>query len=185
MDSLYGFPPLASLTAGECNLKSEQHSQTWIITGERGAGKSVFCDRLAEKCRASGLQVGGVISTAVFENGTKTGISLKDISSGRSRLLGSRAAQPGLTLDVGCWHFDPVVLDWGNQCLSAARGSQVLILDECGILEFGQGGGLVEGMRLIDQGEFDFGLVVIRPELLPSALKRWPDAKVYSIGGDL
>ncbi len=183
ISSLISSPSLASNSAGEDFLKprSSRGPMTWIVTGERGVGKSTLCGQIAGVCLEEGLRLGGVLSSAVIENGEKTGITLQDLHSGETRLLGSRDPLEGYSLEVGCWHFDPQVLAWGNRCLQYAAGREVVIFDECGILELKKNKGFIAGMQVFDQQAYQLGLVVVRPELVPMAQERWPGAFVYKV----
>jgi nucleoside-triphosphatase THEP1 len=76
------------------------------------------------------------------------------------------------------WVFDPDVLVWANQRLQNSAGSDLLIIDELGPLEFLQNKGLLAGLERLDQGRFEVACVVVRSSLLPKALQRWPSAYV-------
>ena len=59
----------------------------------------------------------------------------------------------------------------------------MLIVDELGVLEFERDQGWVAGLAAIDSGDYRLGVVVIRPELLDQAQRRWPTARVIEISG--
>jgi nucleoside-triphosphatase THEP1 len=73
------------------------------------------------------------------------------------------------------------VIAWGNEVLRAATPCDVLIVDELGTLEFDRGEGWLTGLSAIDAGDYRLGVVVIRPELLAVAQRRWPHAQVIAI----
>ncbi|MEW5869588.1 MAG: nucleoside-triphosphatase [Chloroflexota bacterium] len=169
--------------------------QLWLITGERGAGKTLLCQRQAAQARLSGLDVAGVLSPGVFEAGEKIAIQVEDVRSGERRLLASRAAplegrcslnqSPNPTrssFDLG-WSFDLQALEWGNTVLQQATPCDVLIVDELGPLEFLQGQGWQAGLHAISGGAYRLALVVVRPSLLSQAQQRWPAAGVIPAGG--
>lgn len=62
--------------------------------------------------------------------------------------------------------------------LRAERGSDLLVIDELGPLEFCRREGLSESFAAIGRGRFRLAVVVIRPELITAALARWPGAQV-------
>lgn len=158
-------------------------SRLYIITGDRGAGKSTFCEYLVELAGPAGWQVGGILSPAVIEAGQKTGIAAIDLRRGEQRLLAVRreAHQPVATLRTNRWSFDADVMAWGNAVLQTAVPCDLLVIDELGPLEFERGEGWPAGLTALDSGNYRWGVVVIRPELLAVARPRWPAAQVISI----
>ena len=57
----------------------------------------------------------------------------------------------------------------------------IVVIDELGPLEFIRGEGFEEGMRIVDDKRFHEMYVVVRPELVSQALKRWPWAEVLDV----
>lgn len=158
-------------------------SKLHIITGDRGAGKSTFCQHLAELAGAAGWQPGGLRSPAVVEGGQKTGIAAVDLRTGERRLLAVRRErdQPAAELQTNRWRFDPEVMAWGNDVLQTAVPCDLLVVDELGPLELERGEGWLAGLAALDSGRYRAGVVVIRPELLAIARQRWPAARVIFV----
>jgi nucleoside-triphosphatase len=152
-----------------------------IVTGDRGAGKTIFCARLIELARSSGRSIGGVLSPAVFEEGEKIGIDAIDLRTRERRRLADRfdPAQQGPS--TRRWSFHADTIKWGNTVLQSVTSCDVLIVDELGTLEFDRGEGWIVGLNAIDAGDYRLGVVVIRPELLNAAQQRWPQAQVIEI----
>lgn len=152
-----------------------------ILTGGRGAGKTTLCQFLANRARAAGWDVAGVLSPAQVEEGSKTGILLKDPRRGEIQPL-ARLALPGEVSPTGLrWIFDPAALAWGNELLAAATPCDLLVVDELGPLELVRGEGWQAGIAALDSGAFRLALAVIRPELLDAARARWMDAEVIDV----
>jgi hypothetical protein len=57
----------------------------------------------------------------------------------------------------------------------------LLVVDELGPLEFERAQGWLSGLTALDSGEYELGLVVIRPELMGAALARWPEAGIKNL----
>ena len=152
-----------------------------IVTGERGAGKTAFCTRLIELARSAGKSIGGVVSPAVVVDGEKIGIDVIDLRTNERRRLADRfnAANRGPNTQRWSFHADNVT--WGDTVLRSAMPCDVLIVDELGTLEFDRGEGWQAGLAALDAGDYRLGVVVIRPELLDVALRRWPRAQVIDI----
>ncbi|MBN1538348.1 MAG: hypothetical protein JW908_16545 [Anaerolineales bacterium] len=162
-------------------IKKKAIEGIWLISGERQVGKTTWCSSLARQAKAAGWKVGGLITPAVFSGGEKVGFDLIDLLSNVQYHFGvSDSAHPDW-IKIGDWRLNPEVLAWANQQLKHCRGCELFILDELGPLEFKHNQGFHEGMKLLDDKAFHAAFVVIRPELLPLARDRWPQAGVIEI----
>jgi len=167
-------------------------SSLWVLTGERGVGKTTQCRALADQARAAGWNVAGLLSPAVFENGLKTGILAEDLRTGESRPLAMLANQSPLTtphlplstfhLPLGNWLFDPSVIAWGSHILQSRQPCDLFIIDELGPLEFFRGGGWVNAFDALRQMRYRLGVVVIRPECLEAFSKMGFSFQVVKAG---
>ena len=158
----------------------DRRSHLFLVTGLSGAGKTTWCGDLVRQAQARGLRVAGLWSPAVFENGRKTGIDLVALHSQARRRLANLRDKTPVALATIQWAFDPEVIAWGNAVLRELPQNDLLIVDELGPLEFIRQEGLLEGLRLIDDGRYRVAMVVIRPSLLPQAQARWPHAQIIS-----
>lgn len=165
-------------------MTSSAHPLQYLITGERGAGKTTFCSGLvtAVRSRHPGLLVAGILSPKVFAEGEEHAIDAVDLASGRRRLLARRRPYPeaARTATPG-WEFDAAALAWGEAVLRSATPCHLLVVDEVGPLEFEHGEGWPGGLEAVDGGAYRVALVVVRPALVPPARRRWPQAQLLSI----
>jgi nucleoside-triphosphatase THEP1 len=159
----------------------------WILTGNRGAGKTNLCSAVSQRLQRQGLHVAGMLSKSVFFDGRKGAIDAVHIRSGeRRRLACAREhCEPIGPLETRAWTFNPDVMAWGDETLRTSVPCQVLFVDELGTLEFERGEGWLAGLQVLDEGQFDAAFVVIRPELLEQAQARWPRAQVIHVRRDL
>ena len=148
----------------------------YLLTAPRGAGKTTFCRGLAKQARTTGWDVAGLLSSAVFKGGFKTGILAQDLRTDETRLLAVASQQPfdpvqrqipnfpGFDLPLGDWLFDSTAIVWGNQILETCLPCDLLIVDEIGPLELNRGAGWVSALETLRQPGYRLGVVVIRPE---------------------
>ena len=80
------------------------------------------------------------------------------------------------------WAFIPESLDWGNEILGSKHTPcDLLIIDELGPIELERGQGWQNGLSAIASGKYRVAAVVIRPELISTAIHLWPEAQVLHI----
>jgi nucleoside-triphosphatase THEP1 len=160
------------------SISKGQPSQLIILSGPQGAGKSTWCLQLAEEAASLDFVVAGLISPPIFDNGTKIGIDLVDLASGKCRRLAVRSNEAKDGFRTGQWVLDPGALAWGNQILQATLSCHILILDELGPVELERGRGLVAAFKLIERRQIPLIVAVVRPKLLPIARRRWPWGRI-------
>jgi nucleoside-triphosphatase THEP1 len=153
----------------------------WLLTGLIGEGKTTFCRHLAQYARDLGWQVAGLLSPAWMDRDKKIGILAENLRNGEQHTLATTASQPHTGLQLGPWHFNERVLDWGNQVITESSPCDLLIVDELGPLEFNRQVGLTAAFEVLSVGLYRVGCVVIRPSLLEAALARWPCAQPIDI----
>jgi nucleoside-triphosphatase THEP1 len=152
-----------------------------ILTGERQAGKTSMLKKICEQGIYNKKEIVGVITPAVFEGGTKTAIDtwlLPKKSEDDTFRFANKNKEEGPH-----WKFLPEAIDAINMHLAKLakkveqnpklQNSQMLIIDELGFLEFERDEGLIEAMRILDEGVFNEALIVIRPSLVKTAKARW------------
>ncbi len=152
-----------------------------ILSGEIQAGKTTLCGKIADLARDRGLELGGVISPPVYEQGRKTAIDVEDVRTGETRRLAVLRGREEAELTTRRWQFLPESVRWGNQILETAVPCGLLMVDELGPLELERGKGWTAGLTSLDSGQFQGAVVVIRPHLVDAGLARWPGASVAAV----
>ncbi len=158
-------------------FKDENPNGIYLVTGEIGVGKSVFCKEMLASALEAGMNCGGVLSPGVFEDNIKIQLMLHDISTGEKHVFADKIImeeEKCADLRLGQWCMSTEVLDWGNQILrNLNEGLDVVFVDELGPLEFRKGIGLTSGLDVLQEKKFDLIFAVIRPSLLEAAKQRF------------
>jgi len=170
----------------------------YLVTGDRGAGKTVWCGKFAHQAAQAGYKVVGLLSPGVFQDHTKTAIDLLDLATNERRTLSTLAQEheragrgevrrlPGNGLVVGGWRMDSSVLEWADRILTRLLTTPpaektILMIDELGPLEFNHGLGLIAPLLLPIDEQYEAAFIVVRPELLDKAFENWLEAQLFEI----
>jgi nucleoside-triphosphatase THEP1 len=137
-----------------------------VISGWRGVGKTLLCEKLAARARQAGRTVAGVLSVGRFVDGKKNGFLAVDLATRETRLLASVVPGEVTGLRLGPWAFDRAVFAWGNQILKQSAGAEWLFIDEIGPLEFEWDAGWSAGFEVLRRQAYGRAVAVIRPECL-------------------
>ena len=137
-----------------------------ILSGERGAGKTSTCLRLAEEAKRRGLRPAGVICPARLADGRKVGIDLMDVRTGERRPLAEADERPA-ALRTLAYRFHQEAMSWGAAIIEGATPCTLLIIDELGPLELVRGQGWANALDTLAAGRFERAVVVVRPDLIP------------------
>ena len=109
------------------------------------------------------------------------GIDIQDVFTEENYPLAVINQGQFAEVKTDAWVFDAERVKWGNELLEDIVSCDVLVIDELGPLEFFQQQGFVSGFEALKRDNFKLALVVIRPELLDEAKRRWPDAEVLEV----
>lgn len=161
----------------------------YLVTGERGSGKTTICARVAHQAAQRSLIVAGILTERAGGDQQSTR-RVVDLASGKSRLFGSQdthdcsdapearapnaAAQGNTRTDplTPGWRFQPGVFAWANEALSRSTPCDLLVIDELGPLEVLGGRGWTQALDILRSRLFRLALVVCRCGLLEDLDKR-------------
>ena len=155
----------------------------YVVTGEKGSGKSTVCARVAQAAAESGLAIAGIVTERAGGGDPGAPRRVVDLRSGQTRPFGSqgrerlRGGRPATTpIDTGRtgatdpltpgWDFDEQVFSWVDAVLSRATPCDLLVVDELGPLELLGGRGWVSALEVLRSRDYGVALVVCRPKLL-------------------
>ena len=89
-----------------------------------------------------------------------------DLASNESQLVASLVPGEINGVRLGPWTFDNNIFEWGNRRLLQFTGTDVLIIDELGFLEFDLKTGWTASFDVLNRKNYQLAIVVIRPECL-------------------
>ena len=145
-----------------------------IFYGAREIGKTNLLMKVVIHLIQQGYCVSGVLSPAVFMNGEKTGINIRNISTSEERMLAIRRNDENTQDATPGYEFNESNLSWGNEILREAVPTDVLIVDELGPLEIKFQKGWQSGVKAVESGDYDLCIVVLREELHTFVRDDWP-----------
>jgi len=152
-----------------------------LISGERGTGKTQFCERLIKTLIENNLDIQGLISPGIYRNGKRICITVKDISSSKSKRLAVWSPGWDPEYPEREWKMQGEAIIWGNNIISHFSSCDVIIFDEIGYLELEKGTGWSEVFKVLKKGNYTCAFIVVRPSLLKLALAQWPQSNIIRV----
>jgi len=152
-----------------------------LITGERDAGKTIFCCNLVKKLKNSGFSVAGIVSPGIYHDNVKIGITAMDIKSGRKVRLADYFPGWDKEKPSRIWKMNANSIPWGNRVLNKSVPCDILIIDEIGYLELEKNEGWKKSFEILEEKLFKTAFIVIRRDLMKIALSHWENAQVLLI----
>jgi len=145
-----------------------------VLYGAREIGKTTFLMKVVPHLIQQDYYVSSVLSPAIFVNSEKTGINIRNVSTGEERILAIRRNDENIQDATPGYEFNESNLTWGNEILREAVPIDVLIVDELGPLEIKFNKGWQFGVEAVESGDYDLCIVVLREELHPFVRNDWP-----------
>lgn len=142
-----------------------------IITGKRGAGKSTLCERLFDYASLRSLTIGGVIT---LQNSVKWFYLLP------SKLRIEFETEEGEEfLSVGRFKVHRNNMIRVTNHIEAKLNSQILIIDEIGLLEMRGEGYYPILNQVVSRNQMN--ILVVKEQILNDFVSRYPQTKQYRI----
>jgi len=154
-------------------LTMKKKSNVIILTGEIGSGKTTLITEIASQLAAAGIKATGIIASAVYENGNKTGYEIRDISTNQKTTLSHIHDTEGMAR-VGRYFFIPEAIEFGLDTLSVERNraSKIVLIDEIGAWEL-QGQGWASSLNeLIINCKMPL-IITVRKSFLNLVIENW------------
>jgi nucleoside-triphosphatase THEP1 len=172
-------PALRQLTAQAefwlrlVELSLKKKNNVIIIIGDTGDGKSTLLAQLASLLKTHGVQAGGIISPALFDNEGKAGYELINLATSVKQQISQTKKGDGM-VNVGRFYFINEGIEFGKAALSVEnnRNSQIVFIDEIGAWEL-QGQGWAESLNeLILQCNMPI-ILAVNTKLVAQVTESW------------
>ena len=168
----------------------QPHGLIYVVTGERGSGKSTVCAQVAREAAARGMTVAGILTE---RSSPEPGAARRvvDLRSGEAKPFGTQSARgPGSGRPdplTPSWEFDSEGFTWANDVFTRSTPCDLLIIDELGPLELLGGRGWTAALAALTSRDFGAALVVCRPSLLApleTSLDA-PPSRLFAVDADI
>ncbi|OQY19010.1 MAG: hypothetical protein B6I36_05445 [Desulfobacteraceae bacterium 4572_35.1] len=160
-----------------------QPTPVFILTGERGRGKTAALQILVAELKRYQINISGIIARGLWHNGKRSGFDVLDLHSGQSTPL-CRVSDRDDGVRNGPFYFYEEGLSAGKQALSASSYEQaeLIVVDEVGPLELGGKGWAAQLDSLLVSSRCPVVLSV-RPRLVNAVIEHWslPAVEVWQL----
>jgi nucleoside-triphosphatase len=116
-------------------MKDGDNRRLVLITGPPRTGKTTVLLKTAEKLRAQGYKVGGMISQEVREKGIRVGFEILDYASGRRGWLARTRQLAGPRIGRYRVNIDSLNSIGVTAILKAIENTDMVLIDEIGPME--------------------------------------------------
>ena len=131
-----------------------------IVSGAVHIGKTTVCKKVIDLAQNTGLSCGGIITLKA----PGAALSVVDIQTGKMATLAIPGDKYGGPL-VPRFTFDPAGIDFGMQAIERGSSSDILLIDEIGIIEM-KGGGFIRAFDYVNNKTAKINLLIVREHLL-------------------
>jgi nucleoside-triphosphatase THEP1 len=127
--------------ADEIQKQQMPTSRIFIVSGEKGSGKTTILQDLLPKLKVKDITIGGILQIGLWKDDRRYGYDILNIESGIIVPL-CRTDAPDAGIMAGPFKFFPEAIQFGRNALSISTigTCDVAIIDEIGPLELGGGG---------------------------------------------
>lgn len=175
---------LLSHAEEQLKVYSSQGGKIFIVTGEKGEGKTSSLVEVIDKLKGAGVSVGGFISPRIIVDGKTIGYYLEGVLDGRRQILMTETEQNGFQ-KIGRFWLDPNVIKRVTSTIEEqALSPSVIFIDEVGRLEL-EGRGWDEVLRSLLLTNVVV-VIAVRKAFVDEILKYYSiiNAALYSCGSE-
>lgn len=152
---------------------SDTSQRVYFVSGSVSEGKTSFLKGMIRTFREKNFPVGGVLLERVINKGHTEGYDIVDITT-EARQVFLREKTGGEEGGVGRFSIDQRGLELGRSVLNSLAGSgmKLVIVDEVGMLELGNGG-WAEQIDLLRKNQNMPLLMAVRDKHLEAVAAKW------------
>jgi nucleoside-triphosphatase THEP1 len=145
----------------------------FLITGNKGSGKTSFLTSVISFLQADGLKIGGIIAPGYWKNNKRWKFDVFNVSSNESALLCSTDLNDG-EISTGSFVFTKEGIMLGEKALSTENNydNDMVIIDEVGPLEL-EGKGWSKSINDLLLKYKGVLVLVVRTELVQAVISHW------------
>jgi len=169
--ALSGVVAHAGMRLRELEQKHSRGNRVFIISGERGEGKTSLAKKLACILRQNSYSAGGIITERVMDGGETAGYNLLDLERGK-RVKFLRISADDSLEKIGQYSIFPEAVDRGNKILRGGSNRTVTFIDEVGRLELDGGGWSGSLSFLLNRNE-SIIVLTVRDSFLEQVISKW------------
>jgi nucleoside-triphosphatase len=153
-----------------------------VVTGATGSGKTSAVIAAIGELVTGGRQVAGFVQPGVWDEGKKTGFSIRDVATGEETMLARRVERDSGQYGTS-FRFADSGFELARKALAAAAPGTVLVVDELGPMELRGHGHMRAVKKALTTDHLAGVVVVVRRHLVPSLLAALaaPNAVVIDI----
>ncbi|MEA1886193.1 MAG: nucleoside-triphosphatase [Bacteroidota bacterium] len=145
-----------------------------MLTGGKGEGKTTFARELKEKLSENNIEVRGVLTEKVMDNGRLKGYDLFNIGSGKKeKFLRLNSNNSNAKREqIGKFEILPAGLKMGRKTLCPDGKAGITIIDEVGKLELDDRG-WAECINILLKEPTCRLIMTVRDKLVDEVIKKW------------
>ncbi|HNQ83976.1 MAG TPA: nucleoside-triphosphatase [Bacteroidales bacterium] len=167
-------------------IRRKLQRKVFIISGPVGGGKTTQIRKIIEELWKKNIQVDGIYSPRVMEDGLTAGYDVVDVETGQREPFLRKAADSAHAA-VGQYDIHPAGLELGLAALTRSHEKQcrLVVIDEVGRLEVNDRGWSEKLALLIGQAQVL--VLTVRDTYSDEVIKKWglKDYEVFTATGDL
>ncbi len=165
-------------------MQKRLKKRIFILTGAPGTGKTTVLQKIVDSLKASGITVGGMVSSESRKSRVRVGFEIIDLNSGKQGWLAHINQNAGP--QVGKYRVNLQDLDdiGAQAIIEATQKSQIIAIDEIGPMELYSQKFIQAVTLAFDSEKIVLAIVHAKAtDLLVNSVKQREDAEIFTVTG--